>query len=307
MQEKGAGVKRGQWEHVENLVNAKLRRREGIKRGLQDIEPISYEEYDNSWDLEDQSKRCKRAVNCLLVSCGCKRETAMIEPIRREQGDDVSTVEHSQTPTMPVHVIPVAAAEQGKRARSQNTAGTVQPVLIPGPSSNSAGRYSDTSAGFSAEILAASSNSTSDTVSQSIRDTRRRNRAWGSSLVRIGVMLLFMFLSLTVTEGVKDWSQSSHQRYITIGILQPRMHNYRMSGEESFSSNKIERNLTTRNQGVLRIRECYVPNIRDTRLVSVHRKNAISMEGDLLQHAEARGPNVRCVSRDRHGIIGYAG
>ena len=129
MQEKGAGVKRGQSEHAENLVNGKLRRREGIKRGLRDIDRVSYEEYDNSWDLEDQSKRCKRAVNCLLVSCGCKRETAMIEPIRREQGDDVSTVEHSQTPTMPVHVIPVAAAEQGKRARTQNTTGTVQPVL----------------------------------------------------------------------------------------------------------------------------------------------------------------------------------
>ena len=128
MQEKGAGVKRGQSEHAENLVNGKLRRREGIKRGLRDIDRVSYEEYDNSWDLEDQSKRCKRAVNCLLVSSGCKRETAMIEPIRREQGDDVSTVE------------------------------------IPGPSSNSVGRYSDTSAGFSAGRLAASSNATSDCI-----------------------------------------------------------------------------------------------------------------------------------------------
>ena len=116
-----------------------------------------------------------------------------------------------------------------------------------------------------------------------------------------------MFLSLTVTEGVKDWSESSHQMYITTGILQPRMHSYMMSGEESFSSNKIERNLTTRNQGVLSIRECYVPNIRDTRLGAVHRKNAISMEDDLLQHAEARGLNVRCIFTDRHGIIGYAG
>jgi len=34
MQEKGAGVKRGQSEHAENLINGKLRRREGIKRGL---------------------------------------------------------------------------------------------------------------------------------------------------------------------------------------------------------------------------------------------------------------------------------
>ena len=138
----------------------------------------------------------------------------------------------------------------------------------------------------------------SSATGQSTRDTRRRNRAWGSSLVRIGVMLLFMFLSFTVMEGVQDWIKSSHPRYITTGILQPRMHSYMMSGEESFSSNKIESNLATRNQGVLSIRECYVPNVRDTRLVSVHRKNAISLGDDLLQHAEARGPNVRCVFTD---------
>ena len=154
---------------------------------------------------------------------------------------------------------------------------------------------------------AVQSNLISSATGQSTRDTRRRNRAWGSSLLRIGLMLLFMFLSITVTEGVKDWSESSHQMYIPTGILQPRMPSYMLSGGESFSFNKIECNLTTKNQGVWSIRECYVPNIRDTRLVEVHRKNAKSMEDDLLQHAEARGPNVRCVFQDHHGIIGYAG
>ena len=120
--------------------------------------------------------------------------------------------------------------------------------------------------------LAVQSSLISPATSQSTRDTRRPNKTWGSSLVRIGVMLLFMFLSFTVTEGVQDWIESSHRRYITTGILQPRMHSYLLSGEESFSYNKIERNLTTINQGVLSIKERYVPNIRDTRLVSVHRK-----------------------------------
>ena len=69
MQEGNTGVKRGQPECVENPCNGKLRRREGIKRSLRDIAPVSYEEYDTSWDLEDQSKRCKRAVNCLLAGC----------------------------------------------------------------------------------------------------------------------------------------------------------------------------------------------------------------------------------------------
>ena len=79
---------------------------------------MSYEEYDTSWDLEDQSKKCKMAVNCLLVGCGCKIETAKIEPIRREKGDDVSTAESSQTWTPPVHAITDVAAAQGKRAET---------------------------------------------------------------------------------------------------------------------------------------------------------------------------------------------
>ena len=293
MQEGVTGVKRGQSECEENPCNGKLRRREGIKRGLQDITPVSYEEYNTSWDLEDQSKKCRRALNCLLASCKCKVSS---KPIRNESGD------------MLVHLLPDADGE-------------VQPALIPDPSSSNTGRYSETAAVLSIAVTAASSNHTTDLVSQlqsktrsiqssqssdrqpgriaalpvqpgldstsavqsnlispatsqSTRDTRRRNRAWGSSLFRIGVMLLFMFLSLTVTEGVKDWSESPPQ--------------------------------TTRNQGVRSIRECYVPNTRDTRLVSVHRKNAISMGDDLLQHAEARGPNVRCIFTDQHGIIGYA-
>ena len=44
MQEGNTGVKRGQPECVENP----LRRREGIKRSLRDIAPVSYEEYDTS-------------------------------------------------------------------------------------------------------------------------------------------------------------------------------------------------------------------------------------------------------------------
>ena len=91
MQEGGTGVKRGQPECVENPCNSKLRRREGIKRSLRDIALVSYEEYDTSWDLEDQSKRCKRAVNCLLAGCQCKAEN---EPIRNESG------------VMPVHPVP---------------------------------------------------------------------------------------------------------------------------------------------------------------------------------------------------------
>ena len=70
MQEEGVtGEKRGPPECGESSGNGKLQRREGIKRSLWDITPVSYEEYDDNWDLEDQSKKSKRAAICLLASC----------------------------------------------------------------------------------------------------------------------------------------------------------------------------------------------------------------------------------------------
>ena len=68
----------------------------------------------------------------------------------------------------------------------------------------------------------------------------------------------------------------------------------------------MERNLT-RNQGVWSKRERYVPKIRDTSLVEVHRNNTLTGEDDLLQQVEARRPSVRCVLQDQHGIIAYDG
>ena len=78
-----------------------MRRREGIKRSLRDITPVSYEEYDNSWDLEDQSKRCKRAANCLLAGSECRGES---ESISKEKGD------------LPLRLPPGTVAEMDRRA-----------------------------------------------------------------------------------------------------------------------------------------------------------------------------------------------
>ena len=83
-EEGGKGEKRELTGCEELSGNGKSRRREGIKRSLRDIAPVSYEEYEESWDLEDQSKKCRRGVNCLLASCVCRSE---VEPIRGEKGD----------------------------------------------------------------------------------------------------------------------------------------------------------------------------------------------------------------------------
>ena len=84
--------------------------------------------------------------------------------------------------------------------------------------------------------------------SQSTRNPRRRNISWSGSLHCMGFMLLFMFLSIMVTDGVNDWSESP-QMYIPNCRLQPRMPSYMMSREELFSFNNIKWNLT-RNQEV---------------------------------------------------------
>jgi len=122
--------------------------------------------------------------------------------------------------------------------------------------------------------------------------------------VELGLMLLFIFLSITVIEGVKDWSGSPHQMYIPKCRLQPRMLSYIMPGEELFSFNKIEHNLT-RNQGVWSIKECYVPKIRETSLIEVYHNSALARVDGLHQHADSRGPRVRCVLQDQHSIIVY--
>ena len=96
-----------------------------------------------------------------------------MEPIRNESGDDVTTVESTQNPTMPGHGVPDAASEQGRQAGTRGTDMPVQPVLIPGPSSNDTGRYSITAAGFSADTTAASSNHSQDTTSQLYNKPRR--------------------------------------------------------------------------------------------------------------------------------------
>ena len=119
-----------------------------------------------------------------------------------------------------------------------------------------------------ASTAAVQSNPISPAKSQSTRNTRLSNRSWSSSLFCTGLMLLFMFLSITASEGFKDWSEITHQMYTPDCNLHPQMPIYMMSGKELFPSRERECNLT-RNQGVGNIRERYVHKARDTNLAGV--------------------------------------
>ena len=192
MQEKVTGVKRGQAECVENPCNGKSRRRGGIKRSLLDITPVSYEEYEDSWDLENQSKKCKKAANCLLASCDCRGES---EPIIDEREDRL------------VHLPPDTVAELGRQAVTRDVAGAIPPALIPGPSSSNTGRYSNTASGLSAAATYASSNHTTDTVSPLHRKSGRIQSSWSKRVLKTMITLMLLLDSILKVEGNSDWRE----------------------------------------------------------------------------------------------------
>ena len=144
-EEKINGEKRGTSECGERPGNGKLRRREGIKRNLRDVTPMSYEEYEDSWDLEDQSKKCKRAAICLLASCECRDGG---EPIREEQGE------------LPVHALSGGVAEGSRRAETRDAERepiSDKEVDLPVHPTSDAGADVDRRAGTRAETRALAS------------------------------------------------------------------------------------------------------------------------------------------------------
>ena len=257
MHEGAGGVKRGQTEPEKNSHHDKWRKREWIKRGLRDIPCVQYEEYEASCDQEIQAKKCKGSINCMLDRCGC---------MERLTENLAGTVRIS--PPSPgirdqqAGMIPALSVQPGRASTA-----TLQSNLVP------------------------------PTTSQSTRNQGRQNRSWSGSLYPMGLMLLFMSLSVMVT-GVKDWSESPHNCR-----LHPRMLSYRMPGKELFSFNQMEWN--SRNQGVRSIRECYFPKIRDTSHVEVQYNSALAREDGLQQQADVKGPRVGYVLQDQHSIIGY--
>ena len=62
---------------------------------------MSYEEYDTSWDHEDQSKRCKKSANCLLVPCKCEIGAPRDEPVGDQLEDDMTPATTSHTKFLP--------------------------------------------------------------------------------------------------------------------------------------------------------------------------------------------------------------
>ena len=216
------GEKRGQSECGERPGNGKLRRREGIKRNLHYITPVSYEEYEDSWHLEDQSKKCKKAANCLLASCECRDGS---EPIGEEEGElpvhelsgrvaegsrRAGTRNVARGPIrdeegdLPVHLTPGAGADMDRRASTRAEAGA---LTILG--NDNTGRYSDAAAVSNTAQNAGNLNHTTDTVSQLYSKPRRLQSSWSQRILRTMITLMLFITSICTVEGNSDWRESA--------------------------------------------------------------------------------------------------
>ena len=117
-------------------------------------------------------------------------------------------------------------------------------------------------------------------------------------------MLLFMFISITATEGFKDWSKITPQMYTPDCNPHPQMPIYMMSGKLLFPSRAIEWNLI-RNQRVCNIREGYVHRARDTNRVGVCLQGKLAILEDLHHQPKVRGLRARCAHQQQPGVKGY--
>ena len=199
-----------------------MRRREGIKRNLREITPTSYEEYEDSWDLEDQSKKCKRAANCLLASCDCRDGS---EPIGKEKGElpvhtlsggvaevgrRAGTREAGREPIrdeeadLPVHTTPGAGAELDRRVGTRAEAGTLASLDNAGT-----GQYSDTAVVQNAAQSAGDLNYTTDAVSQLYSKPRRFRSSWSQRILRTMLTLILFISSVCSVGGNSDWRESA--------------------------------------------------------------------------------------------------
>ena len=135
---------------------------------------------NDSWDLEDQSKKCRRAVNCLLASCICKAER---KPIRNKRVD------------MPVHVDTDAVAVLSRPVTPElQTERHSQPCYWAQAAAATAGT--------------ASLNHTSDTVSQLYIKPRRIQSSWSKRILRTMITLVLLLASILKVEGNSDWRES---------------------------------------------------------------------------------------------------
>ena len=183
---------------------------------------MSYEEYDDSWDLEDQSKKCKRTEICLLASYECrdgggpKGEEQGELPVHALTGGVAEGSRRSGTRDaerepisnkevdLPVHPTPGAGADVDRRAGTRAETGALASL-----GNADTGRYSNTAASSSAAEDAGNSNHTTGTVSQLYSKPRRFQSSWSQRILRTMITLMLFISSICTVGGNSDWRESA--------------------------------------------------------------------------------------------------
>ena len=122
--------------------------------------------------------------------------------MRDKLEDDVTPANTSHTPVLLVREIP----DQGKRDRTRYTVKTIP--QCSDQSNRTTGRGSITAAGLSTDTTAASSNTTSDSVSQLHSKPRRQYISWSGKILKTMLTLILLLDLVMKAEGIMDWRES---------------------------------------------------------------------------------------------------
>ena len=168
--------------------------------------PVNYKEYDVGCDQEDEPKKCRTSLNCLLDRCVCKRGliegVQELQPMKDQRQPHVITDKSYCSTARTVQISP--SNPYGNQAR---TVGALPVESVPASIHTNIGYL---------------------TASQLPRSPRSINNTCSGTQYRIGLLLLCIFLYITGTEGNRDVRESQHHMYGSNCNIHPTMYSYPM-------------------------------------------------------------------------------
>ena len=195
-------VKRQQHEDSKEGFNGKWRRREWIKKNLQDIPRQSNEECENDHEELNQSKKCKRGINSLLK--GCSHDVGKLPEERENQPISEPALQDE-----PVQQIPATSAAPPQPAKQAERGGWCESAVDSDGKDRQSGidRYSTGQHGDRAEKSIAKSSQGGEKRSHSTRNHQRRS-SWRKNTMKTMIFFFLMLATAFGSEIGKEWKET---------------------------------------------------------------------------------------------------